>query len=160
MGAPLSNEDLLRPTLSDHERVPGLYNSAGFFMSSFFGGPLGAAIYGGANSHRLSRLQKDLPLLIGLVAVAFMLPYVLQETGSLKGLAESFGGSITRNYGLVMRALGLVVYGAIYIMHRRFFRSARVSGAKEVPGWIPGIAATAVGFAANATFVTWLLKHH
>ncbi len=156
----MSNEDLLRPTLSDYERVPALYNSTGFFLSSFFGGPLGAAIYGGANSHRLGRLSRDASLLAGLVAVAFMLPYVLHEAGLLRDIAAAFGGSVARNYGLVMRALGLVVYGAIYLMHRRFFRSARVSGAKEIPGWVPGIAAVAAGFAANAGFVTWLLEHH
>jgi len=156
----LSNDELLRPTLSDYERAPGLYNSTGFFLSSFFGGPLGAAIYGGANSHRLGRLSKDLPLLFGMTAVAFMLPYVLHEAGWLRGLAESFGGSETRNYGLVMRALGLATCGAIYVMHRRFFRSAKVSGAREVSGWVPGIAAVVAGIAANATFVTWLLKHH
>ena len=156
----MSNDDLLRPTLSDYERVPGLYNTTGFFLSSFFGGPLGAAIYGGANSHRLGRLLKDLPLLVAIAAAAFLLPLVLHDAGQLEGLAAAFGGRASRNYGLVMRALGLATYGAIYLMHRRFFRSARVSGAKEIPGWIPGIAAIAAGMFANATFVSWLLKHH
>ena len=59
-----------------------------------------------------------------------------------------------------MRALGLASYGTIYLMHRRFFRSARVSGAKAVSGWVPGIAAVVAGYAANAAFLTWLLKHH
>lgn len=156
----MSSEDLLRPTLSDYERVPELYNSTGFFLSSFFGGPLGAAIYGAANSHRLGRLSKDLSMLVAVVAAAFMLPYVLHEAGWLQSLAASIGGRVTRNYELLMRALGLATYGAIYLMHRRFFRSARVSGAKEIPGWVPGIAAVAAGFAANATFVSWILKHH
>lgn len=156
----MSNEDLLRPTLSDYERAPSLYNSTGFFMSSFFGGPLGAVIYGGANSHRLGRLSADLPLLFGVMAVAFMLPYVLYEAGWLQALAASIGGRAERNYGLIMRALGLATYGAIYIMHRRFFRSARVSGAKEIPGWTPGIAAVVAGYAASAAFVSWLLTHH
>ena len=158
----MSNEDLLRPTLSDHERVPGLYNSTGFFMSSFFGGPLGAAVYGGANSHRLGRLQKDLPLLIGLVAVAFMLPYVLQEAGWLQGLAES------------VRRLD---HAQLRTRHARardwpptalstsctgdFSDRRRVSGAKEVSRLDPGHRRrTAAGVAANAAFVTWLLKHH
>lgn len=156
----MSNEDLLRPTLSNYERAPSLYNSTGFFLSSFFGGPLGAAIYGGANSHRLGRLSSDLPLLIGVTAVAFMLPYALHEAGWLQGLAASIGGSSTRNYGLIMRALGLATYGAIYIMHRRFFRSAKVSGAREIPGWVPGAGALVAGIAANIAFVSWLIEHH
>lgn len=160
MGAPLSNEDLLRPTLSDYQRAPELYNSTGFFLSAFFGGPLGAAIYGGANSHRLNRLRTDLPLLVAVVAAGFLLPLVLHDAGWLQALAASIGGSVERNYGLIMRAFGLVSYGAIYLMHRQFFRSARVSGAKGIPGWVPGIAAIVSGFVANATFVSWLLKHH
>jgi hypothetical protein len=59
-----------------------------------------------------------------------------------------------------MRGLGLLVFGAIYLMHRQFFRSARVSGVTEVKGWVPGIAGLVAGIAANAAFVTWLLKHH
>ena len=156
----MSNEDLLRPTLSNHERTPSLYNSTGFFVSSFFGGPLGAAIYGGANSKRLGRLAADLPLLFGVTAVAFTLPYVLYEAGWLQALAATIGGSTTRNYGLIMRALGLATYGAIYVMHRRFFRAARVSGAGEIPGWVPGTVALVAGVAANAAYVSWLLKHH
>lgn len=156
----MRNEDLLRPTLSDYERVPELYNSTGFFLSSFFGGPLGAAIYGGANSHRLGRLAKDMSMLIAVVAVGFLLPYMLLETGWLQRLAESVGGRLARNYEIMMRALGLASCGAIYLMHRRFFRSARVSGAKEIPGWVPGLAAVAAGYAANASFVSWILKHH
>ena len=156
----MSNEDLLRPTLSDHQPVPELYNSTGFYMSSFFGGPLGAAIYGGANSLRLGRLSKDLPSFMILVGVAYLLPYMLHDAGWLQGLAASIGGRISRNYGLFMRVLGLVTCGAIYLMHRQFFRSARVSGAKENPGWVPGLVAFAAGMAANAAFVSWLLKHH
>jgi hypothetical protein len=160
VGTSLSSEDLLRPTLSGHERIPELYNSTGFFMSSFFGGPLGAAIYGGANSHRLGRLSRDLPSLVAMTVTAFLLLLVLQEAGWLEDIAELIGGSVARNYGLIMRAMGLLTCGAIYLMHRRFFRSAKVSGAKEIPGWVPGIAAVIAGIAANGAFVSWLLKHH
>ena len=160
MGASLSNDDLLRPTLSGYQRSPELYNSIGFFLSAFFGGPVGAAIYGGANSHRLGRLSNDLPLLVAVVAAAFLLPLLLHDAGWLPRIAGLFGGSESRNYGLVMRASGLLTFGAIYLMHRRFFRSARVSGAKGIPGWVPGIAAVVAGIAANFAFVSWLLKHH
>jgi nitroreductase len=155
----VSNEDLLRPTLSDHQPVPELYNTTGFFMSSFFGGPLGATIYGGANSLRLGRLAQDLPLLVALAAAAFLLPLMLHEAGWLQSLAASIGGRVARNYQLFMRTFGLATCGAIYFMHRRFFRSARVSGAREKAGWIPGFVAFGAGMAANAVFVSWLLKH-
>jgi hypothetical protein len=160
VGASLSNGDLLRPTLSDYQRPPELYHSTGFFMAAFFGGPVGAAIYGGANSHRLGRLSRDLPLLLVIVAAAFLLMYLFHDMGWLPRLANAIGGAELRNYELVMRAFGLLAYGAIYLLHRRFFRSARVSGAKEAPGWVPGIAAVVTGIAANFAFVSWLLKHH
>ena len=85
---------------------------------------------------------------------------MLHQAGWLQRLAASIGGPAVRNYELFMRALGLLAFGAIYLMHRRFFRSAKVSGAREIPGWVPGIAAVAAGIAANAAFVSWLLKHH
>ena len=69
-GHGLSNDDLLRPTLSDYRKPPALYNSTGFFLSAFFGGPLGAAMYGTANCHRLGRLSRDLPVIVGITAVA------------------------------------------------------------------------------------------
>jgi hypothetical protein len=160
VGATLSNDDLLRPTLSGYQRAPELYNSTGFFFSAFFGGPLGAAIYGAANSQRLGRLSKDLLLIASVMAAAFLAPYLLHEVGWLPRLSTAIGGRVMRNYELVVRAFGLLAYGAIYLMHRRFFRSAQVSGATEIPGWVPGIAAVVAGLAANYAFVSWLLKHH
>jgi hypothetical protein len=156
----LDNEDLLRPTLSGIGRSPALYNSAGFFFSAFFGGPLGAVLYGAANSDRLGRLSKDVPMLIVVLAAAFLLPLAAHDWGWLPRLAAFIGGESRRNYELVMRALGLLAFGAIYLMHRQFFRAAKVSGTAEVSGWVPGIAAVVAGIAANSIFVSWLLKHH
>jgi hypothetical protein len=160
VGASLSKDDLLRPTLSDYLRAPELYNSTGFFMSAFFGGPLGAAIYGAANSHRIGRLSKDLSLLGAVVAGAFLLICLFHDIGWLPRLATIIGDSAMRSYELIVRAFGLLAYGAIYLMHRQFFRSARISGAKQIPGWVPGIVAVVAGSVANFAFVSWLLKHH
>lgn len=156
----MSNDDLLTPMLSDTQRIPALYNATGFFLSAFFGGPVGAVMYGGANSYRLSRLAKDVPVLFLIVAVAFSIPFVLHQTGSLQKLLALAGGRAARNCELLLRALGLLSYGAIYLMHRNFFRLAAVTGNKALPGWAPGIAAVLSGFFVNAVFVQWLLKHH
>jgi hypothetical protein len=155
----LSNEDLLRPTLSETSQV-ALYNSSGFFFSAFFGGPIGAAIYGGANSHRLNRLTRDVPTLLLIVAAAYYVPYVLHQHGWLQQLAQMAGGRAARNYGLFLRALGLGAYAAIYLMHRHFFRAAKISNSTELPGWVPGIAAVVIGMFANSAFAGWLLAHH
>lgn len=156
----MGNDHLLRPTLSDRQSTPALYGSTGFFLSAFFGGPLGAVIYGGCNSQRLQRLQKDVPVLLLIAAAAYFLPYVLYQQGWLQQLVAMAGGRATRNYGLILRALGLLSFGAIYLMHRDFFRASKVAGSAGLPGWRPGIAAVLMGIWANAAFVQWLLKHH
>ncbi len=159
-GRVLGNDDLLRPTLSDRQSTPAIYGSTGFFLSAFFGGPLGAAIYGGCNSHRLQRLPKDAPVLLLIVAAAYFLPYVLYQQGWLQQLVAVAGGRAARNYEIILRALGLLSFGVIYLMHRDFFRASRVAGSAGLPGWLPGIVAVLLGIWANATFVQWLLKHH
>jgi hypothetical protein len=156
----LSNGDLLRPTLSDYRKPPALYHPTGFFVSAFFGGPVGAGVYAGANAWRLGRLWRDLPVILCIVAGAFLVMLELQRAGALDALAGWLGGSSTRNLGLFMRALGMACFGAIYFLHRAFYRAARVSGLKPLPGWVPGIAAVALGMATNTAFATWFIAHH
>jgi SpoVK/Ycf46/Vps4 family AAA+-type ATPase len=68
----LADDDLLSPTLSAQRNLRGLYNSTGFFLCAFFAGPAGAGVYGIANSHRLDRLRQDAPVIVALVAAAFL----------------------------------------------------------------------------------------
>ncbi len=156
----MSNEDLLRPTLSDYRKPPALYHSTGFFVSAFFGGPLGAGVYAGANAWRLGRLSRDLPVIVCIVAGAFLVMLELHRAGAFEILAEWLGDSPTRNLGLITRAFGMASFGAIYFLHRPYYRAARVSGLKPLPGWVPGIAAVALGWVANTAFATWFLAHH
>lgn len=153
------DDDLLKPTLGDYQRVPQLYSTTGFFVSAFFGGPLGAAIYGSANSDRLGRLSRDLAPLLGIAAAGFALPWLLHQAGLLEQLSSVMGGRAARNYEIFMRAFGLLASGAIYLMHRRFFRAAKVSGSPEKAGWIPGIVALVAGIAANSTFIRAILAN-
>lgn len=155
----MSNEDLLRPTLSGYRKPPALYNSTGFFLSAFFGGPLGAGLYATANSWRLGRLVRDLPVIVGITAAAFLVLFGLDRLGVLAQLNGYLGGSKSRNLEIYLRALGIACFGAIYLMHRGFFRAARVSGLKPLAGWIPGIAAVLAGYLANVAFATWI-QHH
>jgi hypothetical protein len=156
----LSNEDLLRPTLSEYRKPPALYHSTGFFVSAFFGGPLGAGVYAGANAWRLGRLSRDLPVILCIVAGAFLVLLELNRAGALDVIAGWLDGSLVRNLGLVMRVFGMASFGAIYFLHRPFYRAARVSGLKPLPGWVPGVVAIALGLAANSAFATWILAHH
>jgi hypothetical protein len=156
----LSNDDLLRPTLSDYRKPPALYHSTGFFLAAFFGGPVGAGVYAAANAWRLGRLARDLPVIVGIVAAAFLGLLELHRAGALEALADWLGGSLARNLGLFLRALGIATFGAIYFLHRGFFRAAQISGTKPLPGWMPGILAVGLGLAANEAFDAWILGHH
>ncbi len=133
----MSNDDLLRPTLSDYTRPPALYHTTGFAMSAFFGGPVGAAVYSLANTTRLSRLKQDAPIVVVLTAVALLIPMMLVRFGLFDALADLAGMTPQRTGAMLLRGLGLAIFGAIYLLHRRFFRSARVSGC-ESPAELAG----------------------
>ena len=158
-GCGLSSDDLLRPTLSDYRKPPSLYNSTGFFLSAFFGGPVGAGLYAAANTFRLGRLARDLPVIIAITAGAFLLLIELDGMGVLARLGSYLGGTKARNLEIYVRAMGIASFGAIYLLHRGYFRAARVSGVTPLKGWIPGIAAVLAGYAANIAFIAWI-QHH
>lgn len=154
------DSELLRPTLSGYRQAPALYGSTGFFLSSFFGGPVGAAFYALCNSQRLNRLWLDLPVILAMAAAAFLLVYLLQSGGQLPALGELLDANPRRTLEITLRALALAVFGAIYLMHRRFFRAARVTGIRPLSSWVPGIAALLLGIWSNSTFTGWILAHH
>lgn len=156
----MDREELLRPTLSGLRPVPALYSSTGFFLSSFFGGPLAAGIYASFNSYRLNRVAGDLPVYVALVAGAFFLVLVFQNGGQMAAIGELLGARPARTAVIVLRVFGLLTFGAIWFMHRRFFRTAQVTGTKPLPGWLPGLVAFGLGFLANRAFFAWIMGHH
>lgn len=154
------DNDLLRPTLSGYRQAPALYSSTGFFVSSFFGGPVGAAIFGACNSWRLGRLRSDLPLLVAVAAAAFLAVLLMRDAGWVDAVAAFLGAPQRRACELLLRGFAIACFGAIYFMHRAFFRAARVSGMKSPSSWGPGIAALVLGILANMAFIRWILQHH
>lgn len=156
----MADDDLLRPTLSEYRQVPALYSSTAFFLSSFFGGPVGAAFYGLCNSQRLNRLWQDMPVIVAAASAAFFVVFLLQSGGQMPDIAQLIGAGERRALEITLRGLALAVFGAIYLMHRRFFRAARVSGTQPLSSWVPGIASVLLGFWANNAFIGWILAHH
>lgn len=154
----MDNEDLLKPTLSGYRQPPALYGSTGFFLSAFIGGPVGAAVYGSVNAWRLGRLAKDLPVIVAIAAAAYLAMLELDRQGVLAQIMAALGGR-GRNFGIILRGLGLACAGAIYFLHREFYRAATVTGVAPKPGWVPGIAASLAGIVANMAFVGWILRH-
>ena len=156
----MADEDLLRPTLSGGEEPRAVYNSTGFFLSAFFGGPVGAGIYGLANSQTLGRLRQDLPLIVAIVAACFLLLVYAAARGGLEGLRGWLDLNLTDTLKILLRVLGLACFGAIYFMHRPYYRSAQVAGVDSRPGWVPGIAALLLGILANGSLASWIQGHH
>jgi hypothetical protein len=156
----LSNDELLRPTLSEYRHAPALYNSTGFAVSAFFGGPVGAVLFGLFNSRKLSRLPADLPVFVALGAAAFLVIYLFDGSGVLAALGDALGTEPPRTIQIALRALALGCFGAIYFLQRNYYRAGQVSGAKPLPAWLPGIIAVVLGSVANIAFVRWILAHH
>jgi len=156
----LNKEDLLRPTLTEYRQFPALYSSTGFFLSAFFGGPVGAVLFGLCNSRRLARLSNDLPVFITCGLVAFLVMYLFEGSGVLAALGYALGTGPRRTSEIALRALALGCFGAIYFVHRNYYRAAKVSGAASLSAWIPGIAAVALGALANHAFIASILAHH
>jgi len=156
----LNNDELLRPTLSEYRAGPALYNETGLALAAFLGGPVGAGVYGAANSFRLSRLKQELPVIVAAVAASFLLVFELERFGLLRELAQALDATGTSTLKITLRALGLACFGAIYLMQRRFYRAAQVSGVESLKGWIPGLAAVVLGYAANLAFAYGFLQHH
>ena len=138
----MSNDDLLRPTLSAYSRPPALYHTTGFALAAFFGGPVGAAVYSLANTGRLSRLKQDAPAIVIVTAPALLIPMMLAAHRPVRRSRGSCGHDATRcRRDAAARAWGSRASALLYFMHRRFFRAARVSGVKTLPSWPVGIAA-------------------
>lgn len=156
----MSKDELLRPTLSEYRQAPALYNSTGFALSAFFGGPAGAVLFGLFNSRKLSRLPADLPVFVALGTAAFLVVYLFDGSGVLASLGDTLGTNPGRTLQLVLRALALACFGAIYFLQRKYYRAGQVSGVKPLSAWVPGIVALVLGTGANIAFVSWILAHH
>lgn len=141
----MADEDLLTPSLSGAEEAPSLFSSTGFFLVSFFAGPAAAGAYGIANSIRLRRWRQDLPIVVAVVAASFWLLLFASRHGGLMAFAELLGYRPARALQIAVRALGLACFAAIYLMHRRHYRAARVTGVEPLSGWPPGVAAFVIG---------------
>ena len=158
----MSNDDLLRPTLTEYRQAPALYDSTGFVLSAFFGGPVGAALYALANITRLSRLSRTTPVVITYGAVALRAGVCWFAGRPSRGTGRFVGMTTATHLRAPLRALGLGCFGAIYFVHRRFFRSARVSGVRGAAELspVPALPRWCSGLGGKCTLCCRILKHH
>ncbi len=140
-----SRDDLLQPSLTDARTdATTIYSATAGYVTSFFGGPVAALAFAAVNARRLGRLRADAPLLIGGLALfaaviswAFMGPHPVEVQQQIE-----------EQLRIGVRALGLIYFGAIYLLHRRHYRTMAMMGIESPNGWGVGIACGILGVAS------------
>jgi hypothetical protein len=137
-----SRDDLLQPSLTeDRTDATALYSATAGYVTSFFGGPIAAIAFAGVNSRRLGRLRADAPWLTGglaLFAVALWWAFDGRYPASVQPWVQE-------NLRIAARGLGLLYFGAIYLLHRRHYRAMTMMGIESPNGWVVGFACGAIG---------------
>ncbi|HZF16766.1 MAG TPA: hypothetical protein VE046_12575 [Steroidobacteraceae bacterium] len=146
-----SNEDLLRPSLSGERPAAPIFSTRAQFLTAFFGGGFAALAIGTANSFRLGRLGRDLPVVLALAAAYFGYLYSLVAT-PLGRSAVAFLG--LRPTSVPVRLGGLAVFAILYLLHRTALRSAALTGEPPANPWITAIACMVAG-----GVIDWWLTH-
>lgn len=142
----IQDRELLRPSLTADARAPQAIYSAGTgFVTSFLGGPVAGAMIALLNSQRLRRLRFDWP--IGLLALAINVLVSLSVADHFWDWLDGLLGKGSVRY--VVDLIGLGFFGAIYTLHRPYYRSMSLLGLKAPNGLGVGIAAIALGLAVQ-----------
>lgn len=132
------DDELLRPSLAENERVAPLYSVQSMFLVAFFGGPLALGIFGFLNTRRLDRASKDWPFYLGCVAVVAVLIFVgLRHPDLLSAGGDP--AAARRNLRYVARGSALALCGILYLLHRQHFRAMSTMGVEHPSPWVPAI---------------------
>ena len=138
----IQDRELLTPSLTADARVPQAIFSAGTgFLASFLGGPVSGAVVALVNSQRLRRLRTDWP--IGLLALALCVLLRLSVIDHFWDWLDNLLGKGSVRF--VYKLVGMAFFGAIYALHRPYYRSMSLLGLKTPNGIVLGIVAIALG---------------
>jgi hypothetical protein len=114
------DSDLLRPSLSPGREVPNaIYSVRAVFLTSCFGGPIGAVLITLINAHRLRRLSREWPLALAALAIVVALRWSASRH-ALAGLEAYLGA---RTEGLLMELASFAFFGIGYALHAPYHRS-------------------------------------
>jgi len=151
----MNGNDLLQPSI-DRVDSPqrAIYSATAGYLTAFFGGPFAAVGMAGLNAWRLGRLRTDAMALAGGISVAVgLITFLLRP--------ELFGRAdlefATRDVRIASRALALVLFGAYWLMHRRYYRGTRLLGLEPPKPW-PAAVACIVTNLALMTLLVGLLR--
>jgi hypothetical protein len=138
----IQDRELLTPSLSADARAPQAIYSAGTgFIASFFGGPMAGALFALVNSQRLRRLRTD--WLIAPFALAICVLLRLSFIDHRWDWLDKLLGA--GSFRFVYKLLGFAFFGAIYALHKPYYRSMSLLGLKTPNGIVICILAIAVG---------------
>ena len=144
-------DDLLKPTLDTGTVGQAtIYSTTAGFATSFFGGPFAAITLTGINAWRLRRLAADALPLLGATALSVLVVLFIANPAWFGQPDLEFSRSATR---LLHRAYALGLFGAFWLLHRRFYRGMAIMGLEAPNGWIIGIACVLLGVLMTSTLI-------
>ena len=151
--------ELLQPSLGA-KSATAIYSVRASFFVAFFGGPFAIIFFSMINARRLGRLKDDawVYALAALVTIATLaLGVYLVGIGAFPEIGDNDARRWVR-YG--HRVVALLIFGALYLRHRPFYRAAEMLVDAPSP-WLVGIgcvvASGVMQFAAAAALTALLL---
>lgn len=139
---------LLGPSLGrSAARSVTIYSLRACFFVGFFAGAPALLIFAGLNSRRLGRLKQDAWFYAAFaVALAALFVWLgqLAATAPLPEWMEMLGEG-PRAISNVNRLAAFVVLGALYALHRPYFRASAMSRDPHPSPWVPGIVCSLIG---------------
>ena len=137
----VSLDDLLKPSLSSPRDVRSLYSVRANYLVAFVGGVYASIGMGVANSLRAQRLQRDWPVYLAAFVgwTAFVLWY---SRATALGTPPAWAGVLGahhRTLNIIGRALGLALFGIVYLRHQALFRAAEALGVGAPSPWKVGL---------------------
>jgi hypothetical protein len=150
----VNGNDLLQPSIGRVDSPQrAIYSATAGYLTAFFGGPFAAIGMAGLNAWRLGRLRTDALALAGGIALAVGLVAFLLRP-ELFGYQELEFAA--RDVRIASRVLALLLFGAYWLMHRRYYRGMQILGLEPPRPWPAAIACVAVNFAAMMLLVKLL----
>ena len=139
-------DELLEPSLEDGS-TESIFSVQSSFWVAFLGGPFAVLIFSGLNSQRLGRMAKDagLFLVAGLLAGAFTYwATVAIATETTPDWLELLGQG-NRGMRTASRLLALLLFSAIFLLHRPFHRAAQAHGKDAPSPWAAALGSVGAG---------------
>ena len=135
---------LLTPSLSQPNHNVRLYSPRSSFFVAFFGGPIAVVLYSMLNSIRLRRWVDGLAYLVAISAVLALYYWLATSNDDILHWIREQLGRRTNTY--LFRFSALMLWGAFYLMHKEYHRSAELFDIQPPSPWVPALGCIAAVF--------------